>query len=356
MSLLASVRRFIVFSHWTSANMSTSARKVAASKAVASDPVTSVGDPPGESIVSALTEFKYEPEATVSRKRSRAAVKKQEQPVSSDEKDPESVYDVATASITPTVIPTVAIASPMKTAKGIPHPKWREQLDNIVKMREKRDAPVDSMGCERCSDTEAPPRIQRFQTLVSLMLSSQTKDQITHAATKRLLTIGFTPEIIAVTPVEKLSEVIYPVGFYRRKAEYIKAAAQTILDEYAGDIPDTVEKLCKLKGVGPKMAYIAMHAAWNKPVGIGVDTHVHRISNRLRWVKTETPEQTREALQSWMPEELWPSINILLVGFGQQTCQPVRPLCDGCLNQSICPVGQGLQSATTSPKRKDLDW
>jgi endonuclease-3 len=98
-----------------------------------------------------------------------------------------------------------------------------------------------------------------------------------------------------------------------------------------------VEALCSLKGVGPKMAFIAMHACWGKAVGIGVDTHVHRIANRLRWVKTSTPEATRDSLQALLPRAMWGGVNVLLVGFGQQVCTPLAPKCASCAIAAICP-------------------
>lgn len=108
-------------------------------------------------------------------------------------------------------------------------------------MRASKTAPVDTMGCERCHDLTAPPHVQRYQILVSLMLSAQTKDEITYAATQKLLGHGFTPDKIAETPQEKLQELIYPVGFYKNKARYIKESTRMILDKFGGDIPDTVE-------------------------------------------------------------------------------------------------------------------
>lgn len=124
--------------------------------------------------------------------------------------------------------------------------------------------------------------------------------------------------------------------------EYIKRTTEILLDQYAGDIPKTIEDLCKLPGVGPKMGHLCMQVAWGEVSGIGVDTHVHRISNRLGWVRkqTKTPEETRVQLESWLPKEKWVEVNHILVGFGQEICQPVRPKCSGCLNKSICPFGR----------------
>lgn len=131
--------------------------------------------------------------------------------------------------------------------------------------------------------------------------------------------------------------------------KHLKKTAEILKRDYDCDIPDSVEGLCKLPGVGPKMAHLCMNIAWKKQSGIGVDTHVHRISNRLGWVKTKNPEETRKALQGWLPQSKWTEINWLLVGFGQQTCLPVGPDCAGCLNKSICPTGVAL---IKSPKKK----
>ncbi|KAL1131034.1 hypothetical protein AAG570_012271 [Ranatra chinensis] len=219
---------------------------------------------------------------------------------------------------------------------------WEKTLTNIREMRKSLDAPVDSMGCDMCKDEEALPEIQRYQTLISLMLSSQTKDQVTHAAMMRLREHGLTVDKVLEMDDETLGRLIYPVGFWKSKVKYIKKTTEILKSEYNNDIPDTVEKLCKLPGVGPKMAHLAMNIAWGIVSGIGVDTHVHRISNRIGWVpkETKTPEATRIALESWLPSELWKEVNHLLVGFGQQTCLPVKPQCGNCLNAVICPAAK----------------
>jgi endonuclease-3 len=118
----------------------------------------------------------------------------------------------------------------------------------------------------------------------------------------------------------------------------MKKTSKIILEKYNGDIPTNVQELCNLPGVGPKMAHICMQAAWNIISGIGVDTHVHRISNRLKWVRdaTKSLEETRIALESWLPKNLWIDINRLFVGFGQEICRSQRPKCSECLNKSIC--------------------
>ncbi|XP_058632754.1 endonuclease III-like protein 1 isoform X2 [Onychostoma macrolepis] len=226
---------------------------------------------------------------------------------------------------------------------------WRTQLSFIREMRSKRDAPVDQMGAEKCYDSEAPPEVRHYQVLISLMLSSQTKDHVTGGAMQRLREHGLSVDAILKMDDETLGKLIYPVGFWRTKVKYIKQTTALIQQEFGGDIPDTVEGLMRLPGVGPKMAHLAMDIAWNRVSGIGVDTHVHRISNRLGWTKkeTKTPEETRRALEEWLPRDLWSEINWLLVGFGQQVCLPVSPLCSVCLNQHTCPSAH-----RSSPNKK----
>lgn len=217
--------------------------------------------------------------------------------------------------------------------------EWRKVLENIFEMRKEHVAPVDSLGTEHCPDKSVPPKVYRYQTLISLMLSSQTKDQVTHAAVQRLIANGLDVDSILSMSDEKLGELIYPVGFWKSKVKYIKKTTEILKDKYNGDIPSTVKDLCKLPGVGPKMANLAMTVGWNKTVGIAVDTHVHRISNRLGWVKkpTKEPEQTRVALESWLPKSLWSDVSLHLVGFGQTICKPIKPLCQKCLNKQLCP-------------------
>ncbi|XP_045485639.1 endonuclease III-like protein 1 [Pieris rapae] len=231
---------------------------------------------------------------------------------------------------------------------------WQEFLLNLRNMRANHDAPVDTMGCHMCMDENASPKEIRYQSLISLMLSSQTKDQVTFAAMERLKQRGLTVDNILAMSDEELGTLIYPVGFWKTKVKYIKKTTQTLKEQYNSDIPDSAEKLCKLNGVGPKMAHICMKVAWNKVTGIGVDTHVHRISNRIGWVKnpTATPEDTRKALQSWLPFELWSEVNHLMVGFGQTICLPIGPNCDECLNKDICPSRLIKKSPKKTPTKK----
>ncbi|CAN8096150.1 unnamed protein product [Discula destructiva] len=202
------------------------------------------------------------------------------------------------------------------------------------------NAAVDTMGCERLADVRASPRDQRFHTLVALMLSSQTKDTTNFAAMTRLKTelpacaegapVGLNLEnMLAVAP-EKLNELIWAVGFHNNKTKYLKQTAEILRDQWGGDIPDSIEGLVSLPGVGPKMAHLCLSAAWGRTEGIGVDVHVHRITNMWGWHKTKNPEETRMALQSWLPREKWHEINWLLVGLGQTVCAPVGKKCGDC--------------------------
>jgi len=226
-----------------------------------------------------------------------------------------------------------------------PPANWEEVYSTIKAMRARNPtAPVDTMGCEDLFWPSAPPREKRYHTLTALMLSSQTKDIVTAAAMHRLHTElvpqkteeGQTPpsvltveNVLACDPVH-LDNLIGKVGFHNNKTKYIKAAARLLRDEYNSDIPDTVEGLMRLPGVGPKMAYLCMSAAWGIDEGIGVDVHVHRITNLWGWHTTKTPEETRHWLEGWLPRDRWHAINKMLVGLGQTVCLPVGRRCGEC--------------------------
>ncbi|KAL7128703.1 hypothetical protein ABFS83_13G011200 [Erythranthe nasuta] len=234
---------------------------------------------------------------------------------------------------------------------------WEKVLEGIRTMRSSEDAPVDSMGCEKAGSS-LPPKERRFAVLVSSLLSSQTKDQVTHGAIQRLLEKDLlTAEAIDGANEAAIKELVYPVGFYSRKASNMKKIAKICLSKYDGDIPSTLSELLDLPGIGPKMAHLVMNVAWNNVQGICVDTHVHRICNRLGWVsrpgtklRTSTPEETRESLQLWLPKEEWVPINPLLVGFGQTICTPLRPRCSMCSISGFCPSAF-KESASPSPKK-----
>jgi len=215
------------------------------------------------------------------------------------------------------------------------------------------DAPVDTVGCERCADPLAPPAERRFQTLVALMLSPQTKDAVTYEAVQRLRAQpagGCTAAALAALPEAALADLISKVGFWPTKARAIHEAAAHCAAALGGDIPRTVDGLMKLRGVGPKIAHICMLAAWGECTGVGVDTHVHRIANRLGWVKTKTPPDTQASLEALLPREEWAPLNVLLVGLGQTICTPLAPACGQCAVRELCPTGR------RGGRGKALEW
>jgi endonuclease-3 len=176
-----------------------------------------------------------------------------------------------------------------------------------------------------------------FQVLIATMLSAQTKDAVTAAASERLFRVARTPKAMAKLPVRKIQDLIYPVSFYRNKAVHVREACQQILTRYRGRVPSTMEELLTLPGVGRKTANLVLILAHASRENICVDTHVHRIANRLGWVATRTPEETEHALYRATHRRWWPIINLYLVTWGQNVCRPVYPLCPRCVLMDICP-------------------
>ena len=176
-----------------------------------------------------------------------------------------------------------------------------------------------------------------FQTLVSTMLSAQTKDAVTHAASLRLFARAGTPEALAALPTSTIERLIYPVSFYRNKARHVKVTAREILERFGGRTPQTMEELLTLPGVGRKTATLTLIVAHASADHICVDTHVHRIANRFGWVRTKTPEQTELTLYEVAPRRWWKDVNLYLVTWGQQVCRPVYPRCPACVLRDLCP-------------------
>ncbi len=170
-----------------------------------------------------------------------------------------------------------------------------------------------------------------FRILISTLLSLRTKDDVTDAASERLFAIAPTARSLAKLDLERIEKLIYPVGFYRTKARVIRDVAQRLEAEFGGKVPSTIEALLDFKGVGRKTAALVVSLGFDTPA-ICVDTHVHRISNRLGWIRTRTPNETEEALMAMVPRKFWISINEIMVGFGQRVCTPLSPHC------STCPV------------------
>jgi endonuclease-3 len=190
-----------------------------------------------------------------------------------------------------------------------------------------------------------------FQVLIATMLSAQTRDAVTHEASTRLFRAARTPRTMAKLPVEEIERLIYPVSFYRNKAVSVKRTCEQLMTRFGGKVPGTMEELLTLPGVGRKTANLVLILAHASPDNICVDTHVHRIANRLGWVRTRTPEETEQALYAVAERKWWPIINLYLVTWGQNVCRPVYPLCGNCVLVELCPkigvtkVGKGERRA-----------
>lgn len=175
-----------------------------------------------------------------------------------------------------------------------------------------------------------------YLVLIACILSLRTNDKTTYPATLRMLELAKTPEEMSNVKVEDLEKAIYPVGFYANKAKQIIKLSKELVDDYNSNVPDEIEELIKFNGVGRKTANLVLAKGFDKPA-ICVDVHVHRIFNRLGYVKTNSPEETEFALREKLPKKYWIDINTLIVTFGQNICKPQRPLCKECPISSYCP-------------------
>ena len=210
-------------------------------------------------------------------------------------------------------------------------PRTVTEIDRIVRTitRANRQCRPTAVGAV-AQDSRDP-----FQILISCLISLRTKDEVTGEASARLFRLARTPRTLADLPAATIANAIYPAGFYRTKARTIKEVSRTILERHAGKVPDEMDALLAFKGVGRKTANLVLTIGFGMP-GICVDTHVHRISNRLGIVKTTTPEQTEFALRKVLPRRHWIPYNDLLVTFGQHVCKPISPLCSGCPVSDLC--------------------
>ena len=204
---------------------------------------------------------------------------------------------------------------------------------------------MDEPAVEKISEDS---REDPFQVLVSTMLSAQTRDPVTHAASVRLFRVARTPRTMAALPVARIQTLIYPVSFYRVKARHVKEAARQIVARFNGRVPSRMADLLTLPGVGRKTANLVLILSHASRDNICVDTHVHRIANRLGWVRTRTPEQTEQALYRVVPRRFWPKVNLYLVTWGQNVCRPVYPRCRGCVVSPWCPK-VGVTKVSAAP-------
>ena len=182
----------------------------------------------------------------------------------------------------------------------------------------------------------AESRRDPFRVLIACVLSLRTKDETTGPASERLFALADTPAGMLSLTTRQIERAIFPVGFYRTKALVIQGISRDLLQRFGGQVPDTIDDLLTLKGVGRKTANLVVTVGFGKP-GICVDVHVHRISNRLGYVRTGDPEETEMALRAKLPRRYWIGYNDLLVAFGQNVCQPVSPRCSTCPVRALCP-------------------
>jgi endonuclease-3 len=217
---------------------------------------------------------------------------------------------------------------------------WRKNLN-----RPKEQSAAGSPPEQSPSVTTVAERYSRdpWAVLVSTILSLRTKDEVTLAASRRLLEKAPGPRELIALGEEKTAALAYPAGFYRTKAGNLRKIAGILLEKYGGAVPSVMDELLALPGVGRKTANLVLIEAFDLP-GICVDIHVHRISNRAGWVSTKTPDETETALRICLPKKYWKRINALLVLYGQQLCRPVSPFCSRCVIEKHC-ARNGLEKS-----------
>ena len=196
---------------------------------------------------------------------------------------------------------------------------------------------IDGLELPAIEKISEASREDPFQVLIGTLLSARTQDATTAAASARLFEAARTPGTMAALTVKRIEKLIYPVSFYRHKARHVKATCRMLVDRFGGRVPDTMDELLLLPGVGRKTANLVLILAFKSARNICVDTHVHRISNRLGWVRTKTPDETEQALYRATDARWWPSINLYLVTWGQNVCRPVYPRCGACVISKFCP-------------------
>ena len=207
-------------------------------------------------------------------------------------------------------------------------------VDKVMRSLARAIEGLDLPAVEKISNEQAE---DPFQILIATMLSARTQDPTTHAASTRLFKAARTPRAMAKLSLREIERLIYPVSFYRNKAEYVKGICQMLVERFGGKVPRTMEELLLLPGVGRKTANLVLILGFKSGHNICVDTHVHRISNRLGWVTTKEPEETEQALYRSTNRRWWPYINLYLVTWGQNVCRPVHPRCGDCAIAETCP-------------------
>jgi endonuclease-3 len=212
-----------------------------------------------------------------------------------------------------------------------PHPRT---VERVMRGLARAITGLELPAIEKVSEENAE---DPFQILIATILSARTQDATTHAASTRLFRRARTPRSMAKLSVKEIEKLIYPVSFYRNKARHVKACCEMLVTRFGGRVPGTMAELLMLPGVGRKTANLVLILGFKSVQNICVDTHVHRISNRLGWVKTVTPDETEEALYQATDKRWWPYINLYLVTWGQNVCRPLSPRCDDCAIYDECP-------------------
>ncbi len=189
---------------------------------------------------------------------------------------------------------------------------------------------------ERTTLNKMRKKPDAFKILISCLLSLRTQDKNTERASKQLFAVASTPKEIAKLPIKKLEKLIFSSGHYKKKSRVLKHVSKVLLKEFKGRVPNDKSELLAIKGIGPKTANIVLSFAYNQQV-LPIDTHCHRIPNRLGWVKTKNPEKTEQALEILLPKKYWREFNGIFVLFGKTICQPISPKCSICPIRRYCP-------------------
>jgi endonuclease III len=196
---------------------------------------------------------------------------------------------------------------------------------------------IDGMALPAIEKLSEEHKEDPFRILIGTILSARTQDATTHAAATRLFRVARSPHAMARLSIKQIEKLIYPVSFYRNKARFVQATCRALVDRFSGRVPRTMEELLTLPGVGRKTANLVLIVGFQSAKNICVDTHVHRISNRLGWVRTREPGETEQALYAVTGQRWWPSINLYLVTWGQNVCRPLYPRCGSCALAAKCP-------------------
>ncbi|MCH8003049.1 MAG: endonuclease III [Nanoarchaeota archaeon] len=212
-------------------------------------------------------------------------------------------------------------------------PKPPKNIGKIISLLKKEIKQFENPVATEIGERTRSP----FQVLISCILSLRTKDTTTGPAAKRLFKLADNPKDMLKLTKKQIEKAIFPVGFYPTKAKYIIKTCKKLIDDYKGKVPKSEKELLKLPGIGRKCMGIVMCYGFGKNSHIPVDTHVHKLTNRLGWVKTKTPEKTEQELMQIIPKKYWHDLNNLLVAHGQNICVPVSPYCSKCPIRKYCP-------------------